>query len=69
MCSSVRQLGRRGRLPPGGVPRASATDQATDCRIRPCIRNRAERFDEMGLVRQQEAGITGLQDHFVGSST
>ena len=26
--------------------------------------HRAERFDEMGLVWQQEAGITGLQDHF-----
>src|SRR5580704_2835798 len=49
MYSSIRQLGRRGRLPPSSVPRASATDQATDCRIRPAFASgRAVRRDGVG---------------------
>jgi hypothetical protein len=49
MCSSIQRLGRRGRLPPGGVPQASARDQATDCRIRPAFASgRAVRRDGVG---------------------
>ena len=63
MCSSIRQLRHRGRLPPG-------ERRGLALQIRQPIvefdlhSHRAERFDEMGLVRQQEAGMTGLQDHF-----
>jgi hypothetical protein len=49
MCSSIRQLRHRGRLPPGGAARGRATDQATDCRIRSAFASgRAVRRDGVG---------------------
>ena len=62
MYSSIRQLGRRGRL-----PRAAFRGLALQIR-QPIVEfdlhsHRAERFDEMGLVWQQEARMAGLQNH------
>jgi hypothetical protein len=62
MGSSIRQLGRRGRLPPGAFRWLALQIRQPIVEFDVALAS-AEGFDEMGLVRQQEAGITGLQDH------
>ena len=60
MCSSIRQLRHRGRLRLGRVAALQIRQPIVEFDLHS---HRAERFDEMGLVRQQETGMAGLQDH------